>query len=83
MWRSKIFENCPVVLLSGSEILGVSIWRPKIFENFTAALMSGSEILLSAHGAITYRKNAAVVEAWGHMGALENFGRVHVAGSNF
>ena len=52
MWRSKIFENFPVVLLSGSEILGVSIWRPKIFENFTAALMSGSEILLSAHGRI-------------------------------
>ena len=52
MWRSKIFETFPVVLLSGSEILGVSIWRPKIFENFTAALLSGSEILLSAHGRI-------------------------------
>ena len=50
MWRSKIFENFPVVLLSGSEILGVSIWRPKIFENFTAALMSA--YMLSAHGRI-------------------------------
>ena len=49
MWRSKMFENFPVALMSGSEILGASMWRPKIVEKFTAALMSDSEILLGAH----------------------------------
>ena len=48
MSRFQIFENFPVALMSGSEILGASMkifgasmWRSTISENFSVALMSG------------------------------------------